>query len=81
MPQHINAVVDINVSLLQGKYGEALGMYNKALEIKEKQYGKVHPSVARCLNNIAQLYMNMVRCRHRKYSYSSSIINFRQREE
>jgi tetratricopeptide (TPR) repeat protein len=41
---------------LQGRYGEAEPLYQKALVIREKQLGPNHPNVATSLNNLANLY-------------------------
>ena len=40
----------------QGKYEEALAMYEKALSIKLKKLGDDHPSVAMTFENIGLLY-------------------------
>jgi CHAT domain-containing protein/Tfp pilus assembly protein PilF len=40
----------------QGKTGEALGLAQKALEIRKQVLGEHHPDVARSLNNLAFLY-------------------------
>ena len=41
----------------QGKYPDALGYYQKALEIDKEIYGERHPDVAACYNNIGmELY-------------------------
>ena len=40
----------------QGKYGEAEGLYKRALVIREKALGASHPDVAWGLNNMAILY-------------------------
>lgn len=37
-------------------YSAAELLYKKALEIFEKQFGRDHPFVAKCLNNLAKLY-------------------------
>ena len=40
----------------QGKYEEALAMYEKALSIKLKKLGDDHPDVATTYNNMANVY-------------------------
>ena len=40
----------------QGKYDEALAMYEKALSIRLKKLGDDHPSVADTYNNMAVVY-------------------------
>jgi hypothetical protein len=40
----------------QGKYGEAEGLYKRALTIRENVLGKSHPDVAATLNNLATVY-------------------------
>ena len=45
-----------NVYRDQGKYGEAEGLYKRALVIREKALGASHPEVAWGLNNMAILY-------------------------
>ena len=40
----------------QGKYGEAEGLYKRALVIREKALGANHPDVAQTLNNLANVY-------------------------
>ena len=42
----------------QGKYGDALEWYNKALAINEKVLGTEHPDTASTYNNIAYVYDN-----------------------
>ena len=42
----------------QGKYDEALAMYEKDLSIKLKKLGDDHPSVADTYNNMAIVYDN-----------------------
>ena len=42
----------------QGKYDEALAMYEKALSIRLKKLGDDHPDVATTYNNMAVVYMN-----------------------
>jgi tetratricopeptide (TPR) repeat protein len=43
----------------QGKYEEAVGFYEKALEIKQKTLPANHPSLATSYNNIGLVYNNM----------------------
>src|SRR5262245_12573769 len=40
----------------QGKYGEAEGLFKRALVIREQALGASHPGVAQTLNNMAILY-------------------------
>lgn len=40
----------------EGRYGEAMPLYERALAINEKVLGPTHPSVAINLNNLAQLF-------------------------
>jgi tetratricopeptide (TPR) repeat protein len=40
----------------QGKYGEAEGLFKRALAIREKALGENHPDVAGALNNLGDLY-------------------------
>ena len=40
----------------QGKYGEAEGLFQRALAIREKALGRDHPDVAQTLNNLAAVY-------------------------
>jgi tetratricopeptide (TPR) repeat protein len=40
----------------QGKYGEAEGLYKRALAIRERAQGASHPEVAQTLNNLAIVY-------------------------
>jgi CHAT domain-containing protein/Tfp pilus assembly protein PilF len=40
----------------QGRYGEAEGLYRRALAIREKALGADHPDVATTLNNLANVY-------------------------
>jgi tetratricopeptide (TPR) repeat protein len=40
----------------QGRYGEAEGLYKRALAIAEQANGSTHPEVAWALNNMAILY-------------------------
>jgi tetratricopeptide (TPR) repeat protein len=45
------------VELFQtGKHAEALELVQKALKQAEKELGSDDPSVARCLNNLAEMY-------------------------
>ena len=41
----------------QGKYDEALAMYEKALSIRLKKLGDDHPDVAMTYNNMAIVYI------------------------
>eukprot|EP00906_Rhabdomonas_costata_P000675 RCo000871 len=43
----------------QGKYKEALSLYQEALRIERKNCGDNHPNVAVHLNNIADLYIDL----------------------
>jgi len=45
-----------NLYSTQGKYGRALPLHNRALEIKEKVLKPEHPDVASSLNDLAVLY-------------------------
>jgi len=40
----------------QGKYEQALPLYQEALKIREQVLGKQHPDYAGSLNNLATLY-------------------------
>lgn len=42
-----------------GRYAEALPLAQKALEIREKAFGPIHPDVAASLHNLALLYQAM----------------------
>jgi tetratricopeptide (TPR) repeat protein len=42
----------------QGKYEQALPLYERSLAIREKVLGEHHPDVAQSLNNLAALYYN-----------------------
>ncbi len=42
----------------QGKYDDALELYNKALNICIATFGENHPNVAGSYNNIAVIYYN-----------------------
>jgi tetratricopeptide (TPR) repeat protein/CHAT domain-containing protein len=57
---HANYAVALNnlgiVVQAQGKYGEAEGLFKRALAIREKALGASHPVVARTLNNLAIVY-------------------------
>ncbi|MGA2078679.1 MAG: tetratricopeptide repeat protein, partial [Terriglobia bacterium] len=39
-----------------GKYGRALAVAKKAVEVAEKEFGPEHPNLAASLNNLAALY-------------------------
>jgi tetratricopeptide (TPR) repeat protein len=43
----------------QGKYGEAIGFFEKSLEILQNSLPANHPSLAACYNNIVSVYYNM----------------------
>ncbi len=43
----------------QGKYTEAIGVYEKALEISQKTLSENHPDLATSYNNIGTVYNNM----------------------
>ena len=43
----------------EGKYGEALPLFEKLVEFRRNNLGEEHPSYATSLNNLAALYMNM----------------------
>ena len=47
------------------KYELAREMYNRALQIKEKAFGKDHPDVASTLNNIGN-YNNNINSKNNK---------------
>src|SRR6476469_7015670 len=57
---HPNYAVALNnlgiVTWKQAKYGEAEGLYRRALAIKEGVLGPDHPEVGRDLNNLALVY-------------------------
>ena len=48
------------ILVLQGKFDEAMPLYEEALCIKRKLFGNEHPRVANGLNNLALLLKNMV---------------------
>jgi tetratricopeptide (TPR) repeat protein len=43
----------------QGKLAEAESLYQRALAVREEQYGPHHPLVAQSLNNLASLYREL----------------------
>jgi tetratricopeptide (TPR) repeat protein len=45
----------------QGKYGEAEGLFQRALAIREKALGRDHPDVAQTLHNLALVYRSQGR--------------------
>jgi Tetratricopeptide repeat len=47
---------------LQGKYREAESLYQRSLEIGERQLGVDHPNIASSFNNLALLYQAQTRC-------------------
>ena len=49
-------------STAQGKLEEAVPLYKRSREIKEKVFGPDHPKVALALNNEAALLSDMVSC-------------------
>ena len=49
-----------NSSTAQGKHDEALPLYKRSRDIKEKVFGPDHPAVATALNNEAGLLSDMV---------------------
>src|SRR5262249_33615433 len=57
---HVNYAFALNnlatMYQAQGKYGEAEGLYRRALAIEEKALGPSHPDVASALNNLATVY-------------------------
>jgi CHAT domain-containing protein/tetratricopeptide (TPR) repeat protein len=57
---HANYAIALNklglVYLKQVKYGEAAGVFKRALAIREKALGASHPDVGQTLNNLAQVY-------------------------
>ncbi|RUS21315.1 TPR repeat-containing protein, partial [Jimgerdemannia flammicorona] len=42
----------------KGKYDMAAPLYERALEIREKELGSEHPDTATSLNNLALVYNN-----------------------
>ncbi len=57
-----------NLDLHQGKYGEANGLYRRALAIREKVLGPDHPDLASTLNGLA------VTCQHQgKYGEAEGL--------
>ena len=50
-----------NSSVAQGKFEEALPLYDRCIEIREKVQGPDHPDLAANLNNKAMLLWTMVR--------------------
>ena len=51
-----------NVYDNQGKYDEALLLYQRSLTIREKVLGSEHPDTAESLNNLANLYHEQGMC-------------------
>ena len=51
-----------NSSVAQGKLEEAMPLYKRSRDIKEKVFGPDHPAVATALNNEAELLRTMVGC-------------------
>ena len=51
-----------NSSTAQGKHEEALPLYKRSRDIKEKVFGPDHPEVALALNNEAELLGQLVGC-------------------
>ncbi|MEQ8386704.1 MAG: tetratricopeptide repeat protein [Coleofasciculus sp. A1-SPW-01] len=50
-----------NLYYVQGRYGEAEPLYQKALELYKRLLGDDHPDVASSLNNLAYLYSSQGR--------------------
>jgi tetratricopeptide (TPR) repeat protein len=46
------------VYLLEGKYADAEGLYNRALRIRDKALGEDHPDVAATLSGLALVYLS-----------------------
>ena len=66
---HARALNNLGVLLKeQGRYGEALDLYNRSLEIYKREVGEKHPNYARILSNIAEIYYLQG-----KYSQSEAI--------
>jgi tetratricopeptide (TPR) repeat protein len=60
MRSHVSQILN-NLALVyerQGKYGEAEGLYQRALAIREKALGRDHPDVAQTLHNLANVYLS-----------------------
>ncbi len=57
----------------RGRYGEAESLYNYAIGVKEKIYGKNHPKVGTCINNLAVLYYRIGRYEEAERLYKKSI--------
>ena len=59
-PDHLNTAQSLNnlaaVYGDQGRYEEAVPLYQRALAIREKALGPDHPNTAQSLNNLASLY-------------------------
>ena len=49
-----------NFSTAQGKFEEAMPLYKRSRDIKEKVFGPDHPEVALALNNEAALLEDLV---------------------
>lgn len=52
----------------QGKYEEALRIYDRSLAIRKRELGPDHPDVVTTLNNIAEL----LKCKVRETSFTRS---------
>ena len=52
----LRTITWLDVYYNQGKYDEALAMYEKALSIRLKKLGDDHPDVADTYNNMAVVY-------------------------
>ena len=57
----------------QGKLGEALKLFEQALQIYEENLGGSHPKVAESLRNIAKVHLDLVRERQ---TFDSISFNF-----
>ncbi|MFO7685108.1 MAG: tetratricopeptide repeat protein [Desulfobacterales bacterium] len=52
----------------RGRYKEAEDLYNCAIEVRKKIYGKSHPEVGTCFNNLAALF-----CRQGRYEEAARL--------
>jgi tetratricopeptide (TPR) repeat protein len=57
----------------RGRYGEAETLYNYAIGVREKIYGKNHPKVGTCINNLAVLYYRKGRYEEAERLYKKDI--------
>ena len=63
---------------MQGRYGEAEPLYERALAIHEQELGASHPGTANSLNNLAELYSAQGRYEDAKSLYQRALVIFEQ---